>query len=365
MNFRSLIDWIAGRKAPEAATQAATGSERRRYSRLTLTDGEARVVGHEPIPVVNLSFGGVRLALPDSEKSEDWTVGKTLQATIILGSIQFDTGMQVCNVWGREIGCSFQGSSLGVARLISDYLKPRLLGASLREIKSAQPRAVGKDLRLRWFQGDNGTEVYLWERLDGGLVKEELFFLDYCVSWEESGDGLRTARVAEGSGRQGYGRMDQSSMVFFRIPSHRALRMGQVILLSSSLPPEVRDRFLARMAQEERRLYSRYILGSEDAQIRLTLPTLSTHPLSVVNLSLHGIAFLRPEKSSLTSSPAISWEGVLFLNQQEIAVQFKPAFSHGNIMGGSLHFKHLAGSEAVAAYLAPRLLGQSLEEHPA
>lgn len=366
MNFRSLIDWIAGRTAPAASDHVSSGSERRRFSRLSLSDGEARIAGLPAMPIVNLSFGGLRLKLPEGTPPEDWPLGKTTPASLVLGSIQFETDLRVCNTWGREIGCSFVGASAGLTRLLSEFLKPRLLGASLREIKSAQPRSIGPDLQLRWFQGDDGTEVYLWEKLDGGLVKEELFFLDYCVSWEKEGDGLRTAKVAEGTGRQGYGRMDQNSLVFFRIPSHRALKMGQVIMLASTIPSEARDRFLARMALEERRLYSRYVLGTSDHPIILHLKALSASPLEIVNLSLHGLAFLRPEGFSPESTPpAGQWEGTLHLPDQIISIRFRLVYTHENVAGGALEVAEASAGEALAAFLAPRLLGQSLEEHPA
>ena len=45
------------------------------------------------------------------------------------------------------------------------------------------------------MKGDDNVQVYLWQTLDGEIVKEEFYFLDYVVSWDREADTLTTARL--------------------------------------------------------------------------------------------------------------------------------------------------------------------------
>ncbi|MBI3039882.1 hypothetical protein HYY75_12685 [bacterium] len=362
MNFRELVDWISGRqeKEPPPPTQDL---ERRRYLRVDLTDGEASFQDFGAFPLTNLSFGGLRISTKGKSLPPNLKKGSLIASKVRFGSVEFTTTLLVCSVTGSTVGFSFHKLASSHSKQISDFLRPRILGVSLREISATSLKSDDPNLKLRWFQGEEGTQVFLWQTLEGDVVKEEFYFFKYMITWNNNGNKLQTGYVNESVGKSGYGRIDPMSVVFFKVPSHRALRLGKTILEISCLPPEAKDRFLSEIVREERRLYHRYVLGENDSGINFFPEWNLDKSLPVLNLSLNGIAFLLNDVNAaeeLVKKGDLS--GCIEISGKSIKTNIHILYRQGLIVGGSLKIAEEKNVELFALFLAPRLLGQSLEE---
>ena len=80
-------------------------------------------------------------------------------------------------------------------------------GASLREI---DPKSLVQDdeagLKVRWYLGDNSTELYCWVHTDGRPDHLQLVFSRVSVEWSEK-KGLTTGTFQAGASMAG-GRYD-------------------------------------------------------------------------------------------------------------------------------------------------------------
>ncbi len=367
MGFQDLLNWITGRRPPVEPTPApGAARERRRFQRIDLSDGVLTVDEAGPFPVTNLSYGGLRFDLKGTDQPPAFPAGRVFAARVTLFQSQMTVSLKVCNVLGTLVGCSFENLSPVHSRLIGDFLKPRIIGASLQEINASALQNREPGLRLRWFQGDDGAQVFLWQTLEGEAVKQEYYFLDYVITWDNRQRVLQTGKMRTEAGKAGYGRIDPSAVAFFQVPSHRALKMGKVILENSSLPPEVRDPMLNGIVREERRLYQRYVLRKTDAGLRFFPGTAREGALPVANLSFNGLAVALPEENlrqGLVRGQIL--EGELQIGDRFLPVRVVLAYVTPQVAGGFMKVLDEAQGEVLAAYLAPRLLGQALEEMPA
>ncbi|RCK78959.1 MAG: hypothetical protein OZSIB_0510 [Candidatus Ozemobacter sibiricus] len=383
MGFQDLLHWIVGKRPAETAGAPVAGvRERRRFQRIEVNDGLVTLGDRGPFPISNLSYGGLRFdagasedgeasrAAPPTEgkaASEAFAIGQVYEARVNLHHVQLAATLKVCNVQGALVGCAFEKLSATQSRILSDILKPRIIGASLQEIDAAAIQNRDPNLRLRWFQGEDGAQIFLWQTLEGQTVKEEYYFLDYVITWDNRMQVLQTGRLRqEGGGKPGYGRIDPTSVAFFQVPSHRALKMGKVILEHATLPPGVRDPLLNGMAREERRLYHRYVLKEGEAGVKFHLGRNREGTLSVTNLSYNGLGVLLPEQElprGLARGQEL--EGELQIGAEFIRVRVQLAYVTPQVAGGFMRVLDPAQNERLAEFLAPRLLGQALEELPA
>ena len=364
MNFNDLLDWISGRTKAEEPSIPHT-RERRRFQRIDLGAGEVLIGRQGPFPVGNLSYGGLRIDLADPDDGVFIAVGEEYEAEIHFQEVRFTTKLLICSRLGNCIGCSFTRLSSAHARIVSDYLKPRIIGASLQEISGAKLQCDEPNVRMRWFQGEDGAQIFLWQALDGELIKEEYYFMNYVITWDDKQQFLQTGKIIDSSSKVGYGRIDPNTVAFFQVPSHRALKMGKVILEFSDLPVEAKDHLLASIAREERRLYNRYVLSRNDIRI-LFHPTLEPGTeLEVANLSLTGIALLVPEGRTterIRLEELIS--GTLHLAAGNVPIQIQIIYQSSQVVGGAMVISE-ESAEKLARFLGPRIMGQSLEELPA
>ncbi len=367
MNFNALLTWIIGRPPPEtpkpASTVETTAVERRRSSRLPLSEGDAVIDNGAMFPVSDVSFRGIRLEIPDGRKPDGWQVGTTFSATLKLGTVRVVSQLKICNVWPSAIGCLFTGIAPQQSLRLADFLKPRLLGSSLREIRTSRLLENTGTEKMRWFQGDQDTNLYVCESNSGQLTKQELRFLDYCIIWECSTDTVRTARILGEGGKPGFSGSDRQLSAFFRTTSYRAVQLGQIVLHFSSLPAEVKDPFLIRLRREERCLYHRFLIAPKEQSVYLTLADFPQLKFSVVHLSHHGLSVLPPDRTPEDFFAPQSRPGTLVLADQSLPVKFTPSYRHAAIVVGLIEHSEPQGPEKISAYLAPRVLGQSLEEH--
>ncbi|MBP7633972.1 hypothetical protein KBA41_07355 [Candidatus Ozemobacteraceae bacterium] len=367
MVFKNLLNWITGRASEEAAPEPVQPqSERRRFQRIGLEDGLVWLGEQGPFPVLNLSYGGIKFEVPAGTSGDGGiTPGQALEANIQLGNVRFATGLKICNRFDTVFGCSFVGLKPAASRLISDFLKPRIIGASLTEIDGSRLQHLDPGLRMRWFQGEEGTQIFLWQTLDGEIVREEYYFLEYIITWNQETQVFQTGKLHPDKGKSGFGRVDPSTVVFFKVPSHRAIRMGRKILECAALPLEARDQMLANLIREEKRLYQRYIIRAGDQAPRFTPDGHPGSHLVVANLSVGGIGFLTPEEELGTvGKRGELLTGRLELDGNVIPIHVRIVYHTAQMIGGTLEAAGTAGSDEIARFLAPRLLGQSLEEIP-
>ena len=96
------------------------------------------------------------------------------------------------------------GGGVGMSKPTADMLKT--WGASLREI---DPKSLVQDdegLKVRWYLGDNATELYAWIKPDGSADHMQLVFSRVSVEWSTK-KGLTTGTFQSGSSTAG-GRYD-------------------------------------------------------------------------------------------------------------------------------------------------------------
>jgi len=366
MGFQNLLNWISGRSPVGQTRTTASQSERRRFQRIDLAEGKLTIGSEGSFPINNISYGGVRIDLRHPELLGNFPSGRVFEGRIDLLSIHFATRFKVCNVVENFVGCSFDNLSSAHSRIVSEFMKPRIIGASLQEINASTLQNRDPGLRLRWFQGDEGAQIFLWQTLNGGTVKEEYYFLDYLITWDNVKHLLQTGRISDSGGKAGFGRIDPSSVAFFQVPSHRALKMGKVILENAGLPIEAVAPLLNGISREERRLYFRYVLKENDSNLRFYPGKSREGFFRVANLSFNGLALALPEgEQAAELERGQELEGELQIGERFITVQVRLSYSAPQLIGGNMRILDPDKTEILAGFLAPRILGQSLEELPA
>jgi len=155
-------------------------------------------------------------------------------------------------------------------------------------------------------------------------------------------------------------------VIYFNIPSHRALGIGKTILQNTTLPPETRERLVTAILSEERRLYSRYVLKGTEHRLRFFIDRSRTRSLDVANLSYRGIALVLNESEDCNGLvKGATLTGELAIGEEFVPSIVKIGFRRDQVIGGSLDISGDENLIIFGKFLAPRILGQSLEETPA
>jgi hypothetical protein len=332
--------------------------ERRRFQRLDLSNCRIYVGEEGPFLLLNLSYGGMRFDLKGYSKIETLKQGDQLNCDIHLENVLLNNKVVIRNLSETLAGCSFSNLSITESRVLQDFIKPRIIGFSLAEIESSGLKYDTDELKLRWFAGDDGTQVILWQDVDGKTVRQEFYFLDYFMSFNDGSGGLKTGRVKAGMSR-GFGRISTDSIAFFQIPSYRALKLGKTILNFSKLPEEAKIRFLQEIASEEKRLYHRYVIKGKPV---FFVSDKYNARIPVLNLSLQGMALLKNHEAEFALEE--DNEGNLILPETEIRVVFSKIYQDSQIIGGKLICKSESDRTRFDQFLAPRLLAQYFEKAP-
>lgn len=359
LNLKRLVDWLSG-TGQEVVKPQADAEERRRFQRLQFGDCLINIGDAGPFSVTNLSYGGFRVDLSSWNGLSGLKTGSTIDCCLKMQNVQMVCQIIVRNLFKTFAGCAFAGLTPTQSRIVSEFIKPRVIGLSLREIDTAKLKNDNPELQMRWFQGDDGAQVFLWQTVDGENIMQEFYFLDYFMRWEKATDGLLTGKIGVES-RSNFGRISPDSVAFFRIPPHRALKLGRIILECSKLPPEARDKMLLEIASEEKRLFHRFIV--KDAGVVFIVESSPDQAFPVLNISLNGMALFRTGNAKINDGDQVN--GFLKIGNDSIKGLFKPAYTHENILGGSLIIAEHNDLTRFAAFLAPRLLAQYLEEAPA
>lgn len=358
LDIARLIAWLSGTGTEKKDSQPLP-SDRRRFQRLNLKECRVFIGDAGPFPILNLSFGGMRIDLSSYENLSQLQIGQKYNSDIFLENILINNQVTVKNLSEGLAGCSFSPLSITEARILKDFLKPRMLGFSLREIDAAKLKNDTPELRMRWFQGDDGTQIFLWQTTNGENVRQEFYFLDYFISWKKANEGIKTGIIKE-TARQGFGRISPDSVAFFHIPSYRALKLGQTILSFANLPIEAKEQLIERIAGEEQRLYHRYVIKNNE--VYFVPETAKNLLIPVLNLSLNGMAILTSPNFPVQTQKSFS--GTLHLGSQQIKIDFSPIYKEAQFCGGNMETTP-EGKRIFSEFLAPRLLGQYLEKVPA
>ncbi len=362
MNFNQMMDWILGRSIPEPAAESTKqqpqkAAERRISHRLSCSDVMVQITGAGEFPLVDLAQGGLSISVKDNQLPEKPEVGTLLPARLRLGSVFFDIDLKVCSIRIGEIGCAFSDMPAGHSRALHDFLKPRKLGLSLREIKSTEAN-------LRWFQGEEETQIHYWSNPDGGFDKADFYFMDYLIAFDGKTNSLRTGFVQTpflGGGSHGI--PGQGAIVFHATPSYRALRLAHIIFEQGTLPEDIYLNLAGIMYREEKCTFSKVAIGESDRNITFEYSDDSGPViLRVASLCSTAISAVLPDSPNKRKIPyGTLLNGVLNLPKQKIPAVFKVVFQHDFIVGGGLKIQQTSDNESMSSFLAPRLLGKSLE----
>lgn len=118
-------------------------------------------------------------------------------------------------------------------------------GASLREI---DPSSLNKDedgALVRWFLGDNGTELFAWCHEAGPPHHLQLVFARVSVEWEGQ-RGLTTGSFKAGSSTAG-GRYDPYLLSTGAQTNAEVCRSALALLKASKVPAELLSPLLAAL----------------------------------------------------------------------------------------------------------------------
>ncbi|NLI79905.1 MAG: hypothetical protein GX442_26100 [Candidatus Riflebacteria bacterium] len=365
MSFTDLLRWILGREQEPETPAAASPKEHRASPRLNFSQGVVQVQGVGDFPLVNLSQGGLALHTRDHPILARAPAGMVLPAKIRLGSVFFETDLKVVALEGGDVGCAFGTLPPAHSRALADFLKPRILGRSLREIDATALKATDPALRLRWFQGDEGTQLFCWTDGDEGPERMEFYFLDSLVSCEKRGRNLQTAYVRT-QALGPVGPADRAAIAYHPAPSYRVLRLGRTIVEHSPLPAPIKNLLEDLLFREEKCSFSRVVMADRDRNVVFEMEARSgSLALPVVSLSSNSMTLLPPESLPLKDiAEGDVYQGMLRLPDRKLALTFKVLFRQDYLLGGGLKLIRPCDVEALSAFLAPRLLGKSLETLP-
>ncbi len=111
------------------------------------------------------------------------------------------------------------------------------LAASLREIDPGALQEDPAEGKVRWFQGEGGTEIFVWAHPDQPPHHIQLVFADVSVEWSQKG-GLLTGSFAETATTMG-GRHDPYVMRLERVADMEVCRAALQLLSTCRVEPRL------------------------------------------------------------------------------------------------------------------------------
>lgn len=111
------------------------------------------------------------------------------------------------------------------------------LAASLREIDPSTLQEDPDEGKVRWFQGEGGTELFAWVRPGQPPHHVQLVFARVSVEWSQK-DGLKTGTFAQGAATSG-GRYDPYLLELERAADPEVCRAALHLLSASKLEREL------------------------------------------------------------------------------------------------------------------------------
>lgn len=361
MNFIDLMNWIIGRESAKTETEVSKAKTNRRVAtRLNFSNGVVHIQGVGDFPLIDLAQRGLSLNPLEQSILANPQPGMILPSKIRLGTNFLETDLKVCYLESGKIGCSFGQLSLGHSRILNDFLKPCLLGASLREIRS-------KEENLKWFESNDSCQLFYWKDSNGVFDKAELYFMDYAIAFDGKSNSLRTGsfRLPFGAGGTKFF-PDKSTIVFYATPSYRILKMAHLFFNYATLPEEIYLNLASIAFREEKCSFNKVLFGEKDKSITFDFSDeFGEAKLKIASLCSTAMSALLPDPPpKRTFKPGTVLSGILNLPEHSLPASLKVVFQQDFLLGGGLRLQNTDDSEFLAAFLAPRLLGKSLEALP-
>lgn len=119
------------------------------------------------------------------------------------------------------------------------------LGASLREISPETLQQDPDDGNIRWFLGDNGTELFVWSRDGEGPHHIQLVFARVSVEWSDK-RGVVTGTFQATSSTSG-GRYDAYLMQVGNVADPEVCVAAVILLEASSLTEDVKTSLINQL----------------------------------------------------------------------------------------------------------------------
>lgn len=212
MNFSDLMSWIIGREDAKTETEVSKPIANRRVAaRLNFPNGVVQIQGVGDFPLIDLAQRGLSLNPLDQSILANPQPGMILPSKIRLGTIFLETDLKVCYLESGKIGCSFGQLSFGHSRILNDFLKPCILGASLREIRSREENQTR-------FEGDDSCQLFYRKDSNGVFEQAELYFMDYAIIFDGKSNSLRTGFSDFHSEVAGAGFFQKNQQLFLTQP---------------------------------------------------------------------------------------------------------------------------------------------------
>lgn len=359
--FKDLLFWLSGGDHALPVGTEIKQKERRSFKRIALS-GPALKIGQEgPFEIKNISYGGLRANIGGYSHKAAINAGAIIDGMVFLDGVPLNLKLFVRQIINDEVGCSFEKLSESDSKILGEFLKIQITGRSIREISASKLKNDREGLALRWFQGEHNTQIFLWQTDKGEKSYQEFYFFDYAIHFDYKTKTIQTGCVKSSIGKSGYGRINPETIVFFKVPSYRAIRFGKKILQSSKMSSETREELINALISEERRLFERYMIEPKKISVTFDIQKPVEASLRVLNLSLDGIAFHLPDNATFSNFPD-NFSAVISFEKNRVPVKFSKVYENDQLIGGRISLQSDEDQELLAALIAPGILGQSLEE---
>ncbi|MFL5319503.1 MAG: hypothetical protein ACJ790_07585 [Myxococcaceae bacterium] len=121
------------------------------------------------------------------------------------------------------------------------------LGASMREINPSTLQQDPEEGNVRWFLGDNGTELFVWNQEQKPPHHIQLVFARVSVEWSDN-RGLVTGTFSSGSSTSG-GRYDAYLMHVGTYADPEVCAAALILLQASPIEESVRKALEAPLTE--------------------------------------------------------------------------------------------------------------------
>jgi hypothetical protein len=217
--------------------------ERRQLPRLCLSSEQFRLAPTGKVfSVSDLSIHGMGVWLLGREDLAFFSAGLSLEGTLNLNREKYSVQAKVRNLSPDRIGCEFVNVSETLAQALRQLLDPVVLGQELKPFPSG-------DMNQLWYHGPSSTDVVFRGLAQGQYQQFTVYALGAYVQWDKS-EGLTTGRVRpspEKSEIRGIIRHEALLLDPDLTPLPNKLSIAKTLILSSNLPPELKNWCVAQL----------------------------------------------------------------------------------------------------------------------
>lgn len=248
--FGSFVRKILG------SSSDSLGGERRKSHRINI-DPRDRVHVSLLIPegpqegttvmaqVKDMSEIGFRLGLPEREWYEKVGLDQVMSANVEVDGFAIPMLVQVARKLERaEIGVQFKAPYPKELSKLVEFLEPKYLGLSLREIDQKALRESDKG-KLRWFQGLGETNLFCWFQDDMDHIQHfQLSFQGKILDWQD-GSTAKTGVIEEG---ESIVKWKEADLINFDEPSNiNTLKCAAEIINAAKIGEELKRKIIIRI----------------------------------------------------------------------------------------------------------------------